>query len=275
VLAVRVVSWNLNGAVDDRARRQAAWIADQEPDLLLLQEAATRMLGDVAAVVGMPTCQGADPPPNRRQRSVAVMTRLPLSGGWLHLGEGTLPHVALGTTVRVDGTDVEVWCYHAPNGATYGPLKVTHAEAMAQQLSRRGTQPTVVGSDLNTPLVDPPDARFIRTHWESPSRLRHGDPTDAVLCGAPRRRVHQLDDALRVYAADQPEVLPDIPEDQHGPLAVSYRTRRPNGQYRRWRFDIVWVSPALLVKSVRYATDETLRPGMSDHAAVVVDLQVR
>jgi endonuclease/exonuclease/phosphatase family metal-dependent hydrolase len=36
----------------------------------------------------------------------------------------------------------------------------------------------------------------------------------------------------------------------------------------------VWVSPEFVVERVEYATDATLGQGLSDHAAVVVDVDL-
>jgi exonuclease III len=268
---MKVISWNVNGAVDARARRQIDWLASQQPDVLLLQEASPRMLPETAESLGLTTCKGAEPFAGTRRRAVAVLTRLPVRGDWLTLSGTAFPNVALGRTVTVGHNEIELWSYHAPNGSTYGQQKVLHAHAMAERLRDRA-RPTIVGSDLNTPVVDPPDEASIRTHWETPRRLARGDPTDAVLCGAPGKRLHDLSDALR--CAQQSLDASDSGSSRHGPLAVSYRTRRRTGEYRLWRFDIVWVSPEITVDAIRYATKETLETRLSDHAAVITSLRL-
>jgi len=128
----------------------------------------------------------------------------------------------------------------------------------------------ILGGDFNTPKLDPPDQRDIRTHWHSGDNKLKGLPGDDRLVGP--EPIHGLRDVLRLYLADRPDELDMIRADRpDGPLTTSYCTDSA-GKWN-YRYDAIWVSSHFTVGSVEYVYDEAIEAG-TDHGLVLAGLVV-
>jgi hypothetical protein len=125
-------------------------------------------------------------------------------------------------------------------------------------------QPVVLGMDANSPWVDPPNLADTQCHFQW---LGPGDFERRLL--GPNAR-HRLRDTLRTFMDEHPVEYSRLCQERpRGPLAVSHKTRGPQGQYR---YDHIYASwPDFRVINVRYLYDEAREAG-SDHALVVADL---
>jgi hypothetical protein len=182
------------------------------------------------------------------------------------------PDRVTATRIRVGETAIVAAAYHAPPGVSWGLEKAQQAVTFAHWLADQQDL-VVLGADANTPMVDHPDFGRTLTHWQTGVARLKGAPGDDLLWG--HTKVHGLDDALRVALANDPERMRSIRDlSPNGPLDVSYRTRRRDGQSSTpWRFDGIWISKGLTVVSVDYLYDRGLAAG-SDHAVVLVELLV-
>lgn len=160
--------------------------------------------------------------------------------------------------------------YHAPPGVRWGLVKVEHAHALMSWIhSTPG--PIIVGADANTPEIDHPDPRLVRTHWHTGRKILAGARGDDVLFGGVTE--HRLDDAYRRWLDDHPKEFEAIREARPaGPLAVSHRTgKRRNSPGNPRRFDTLWVGPEFEVRSVFYDYEGAIAAG-SDHALMFADV---
>jgi len=180
-----------------------------------------------------------------------------------------LPEKVMAASVDLDGVTTTVVTYHAPTGVQHKLKKPDQAVRLAQWLaSVEG--PVVLGGDFNTPKLDPPDQRDIRTHWHSGDKKLKGLPGDDLLVGP--EPIHGLRDVLRLYPADHPDELDMIRADRpDGPLTTSYCT--DSAGKRKYRYDAIWVSSHFTVESVEYVYDEAIEAG-TDHALVLAELVV-
>jgi endonuclease/exonuclease/phosphatase family metal-dependent hydrolase len=178
-----------------------------------------------------------------------------------------LPEKVMAASVDLDGVTTTVVTYHAPT-KEHQLKKPDQAVRLARWLaSVEG--PVVLGGDFNTPKVDPPDQRDIRTHYHSGDKKLKGLPGEDLLVGP--EPIHGLRDVLRLYLADRPDELDMIRADRpDGPLATSYRGTVGE---RKSRYDAIWVSSHFTVASVEYVYDEAIEAG-TDHGLVLAGLLV-
>lgn len=273
----RVVSWNVAYRVGPSVARQAAFLAELEPHLVLFQELNRRSsealiegagLDWVRCAVDLRQPQPGDTPV--RRRGVGLAGRGPEPSAVWSLQGVQLPERTLVGTASVGGIPVTVASYHAPPGVSWGLVKPAQAVACAHWLA--GVDgPVILGADANTPELDMPDFSLTRTHWHSGRPKLKGAPGDDLLFGP--GCVHGLSDALRVWLNEHPDDLARvISERPRGPLALSHRTgKRKSSLGTDRRFDAIWVSRDFKVDSVTYPYDESMAAG-SDHSAVVADL---
>lgn len=152
---VRIASWNVNTAVGNRAARQTEWLADQNVDLLCLQEVNASSLDRYRDAAGMTWVVSGGDREGTKHRAVAIAGRVPQTGRpERRLEDAPLPDGTLEIEVEFEGRAVRVWSYHAPNGRQNGHAKVEQAHAFARALAECSA-PVVFGADLNTPEVDP------------------------------------------------------------------------------------------------------------------------
>jgi endonuclease/exonuclease/phosphatase family metal-dependent hydrolase len=180
-----------------------------------------------------------------------------------------LPEKVLAGWLEIDGEPTTVVSYHAPPGVTYGLRKPEQALQLAQWL-KSVSGPALVAGDFNTPKIDPPDVRKLRTHWHTGDSKLRGAPGDDLLVGP--KPIHSLRDALRTYLGTNRRAFDEISSLRpSGPLRVSHRTGK---QRDPRRYDAIWASPHFTVDDVTYLYEEAISAG-SDHALVVAELQFR
>jgi len=273
---LRVISWNLAHRVGEGSSREAELVRALNPDLGLLQEANARSIEAFAQMAGFDwvrwTKRGQLPLRAGSGYLAAVAGRGP-EPEWLSPQfDVPFPDRVTAARIRVGKTAIMAASYHAPPGVSWGLEKAQQAVSFAHWLSDQHDL-VILGADANTPLVDHPDFARTLTHWQTGFVRLKGAPGDDLMWG--HGKVHGLDDAFRVALANDPARLRAIREmNPNGPLEVSYRTRRRNGQASTpWRFDGIWISEGIRVASVDYLYDRGLAAG-SDHAVVLAELLV-
>lgn len=188
---------------------------------------------------------------------------------------GVLPGLALPermvfATVTTTLGPLTVASYHAPPGVSWGVVKVDHAHALLNWINATPDL-LIVGADANTPEIDHPDPARVRTHWHTGIKKLAGAPGDDVTFGGFPQ--HRLWDAYRRWLSEHSDLQKQI-EREHpdGPLAISHRTgKRKNSPGTPRRFDTLWISPGLEVRSASYDYVGAIAAG-SDHALVIADL---
>lgn len=165
-----VISWNLKAAKGLKAERLEALcrlLAEEEPDLLLLQEVATdrnfcERVGECLAEQGIehfvPPLEGA----RGKSYGSALASPWPLqvaSPGWCMgvpwpqlLGRAQLDH---------QQWTVDAWSVHVPNGLQHGWKKVETLEVLGALLRHAPDAPRIVAGDFNEPKTVTEDGRFI------------------------------------------------------------------------------------------------------------------
>lgn len=257
---LRLVTWNVAGRVTRQAE-QAAVLAAVGADVVALQEVTARTLPlwrSALADAGFSACEtaldGARPPGARRKvlgvltaaRSPLRLLEPPVDVPW--------PERVLGCLV--DG--VEVVNVHSPIAPAPDLAKVRTHEAVAAHLAEAAPNPRVLCGDLNTPRRELPEGDVMTFACDSAGRLRpeRGERWDR----AERALVHGLRqrgwvDAFRaLHGYDERSASWTFADDRGG-----------------WRLDHVLVD-GLRPTASAYAHDWR-RAGLSDHSALVVDLE--
>jgi exonuclease III len=255
---MRVVTWNVAGRVA-RQPEQAAAIAGVGADVVALQEVTKRTLPLWRAALsdaGFAGCESAlEPPPDTpRGRLLGVLTaaragleRLPSPIGvpW--------PERVLCCMVG----DVEVVNLHSPISPAPELAKVLTHEAVAAYLAASEGRPRVLCGDLNTPRRELPDGDVLTFAHDSSGRLRpeRGERWDRAERALVRGlREHGWVDAFRAIHG-------------YGERHASWTFAHDRGG---WRLDHV-LADGLEPRAGAYAHDWR-REGLSDHSALVVDL---
>lgn len=274
---LRIATWNLNYRSLDVAPTLGELIRRSGVDLALLQEANPGSLDAVREAAGLDWAvsafdAGAPLPVARsgRRRVAAVAGRGERPSCFGLLPGLELPERAVFASVTTPLGPLTVVSYHAPPGVSWGQVKVDHAHALLRWIDDT-PRLLVVGADANTPDIDHPDPAQVRTHWHTGMRKLHGLPGDDVTFGgAPQ---HRLRDAYRRWLDEHPDIKEDIQRERpSGPLAISHRTgKRKTSPGTPRRFDALWVSPDLAVRSAQYDYTGGVAAG-SDHALVIADL---
>lgn len=273
---LRIATWNLNYRGRSVAPALGELLKRAGVDLVLLQEANPNSLELVREAAGLDWTvsafdAGAPTPVGPGRRRVAAIAGKGASPG----GVGFLPDLALPermvfASVATNVGRLTVASYHAPPGVTWGRIKVDHAHALLRWI-KTTSDLVVLGADANTPEVDHPDPAQVRTHWHTGSRRLAGALGDDVMFGGFPE--HRLQDAYRRWLSNQPDLRARIQrESPDGPLAVSHRTgKRKSSPGTPRRFDTLWISPGLKVRSAIYDYDGAIAAG-SDHALVIADV---
>jgi endonuclease/exonuclease/phosphatase family metal-dependent hydrolase len=280
---MKVASWNLKGRSGSAAASLGSLLRDLGgADLVLLQEASPKGIEKFSDAAGldwvlhirdvapeMLSAQGRSGKKGGRgrPRSVALAGRGNPARCPVVFPDVPLPEKVMAASVDLDGVTTTVVTYHAPT-KEHQLKKPDQAVRLARWLaSVEG--PVVLGGDFNTPKVDPPDQRDIRTHYHSGDKKLKGLPGEDLLVGP--EPIHGLRDVLRLYLADRPDELDMIRADRpDGPLATSYRGTVGE---RKSRYDAIWVSSHFTVASVEYVYDEAIEAG-TDHGLVLAGLLV-
>jgi exonuclease III len=257
---VRLVTWNVAGRVT-RQPEQAEVLAALAPDLMALQEVTARTLPlwraelDRAGFTAVETAleEVARPPGGRRLLAVLTAARQPLR---------RLPGPAVPWPERLLCCalgEIEIVNLHSPISPSPELAKVRTHEAVAEYLG--ATAPgaaRVLCGDLNTPRREFEDGTVLTFAHDSAGRLR------------PERgeRWHRAESALVQGLREQGWI--DAFRELHGyhEREASWRFRGDRGG---WRLDHVLVH-GLRPTASAYAHDWR-RSGLSDHSALVVDLE--
>ena len=257
---MRLVTWNVAGRVT-RQPEQAEAIAGVDADVVALQEVTARTLPLWRAALGeagFAACEATldDPPATDRGRLLGVLVaarepleRLPPPA------DAPWPERVLCCRLG----DVEIVNLHSPIAPAPELAKVRTHEAVAAYLATRPPGPRVLCGDLNTPRRELPDGDVLTFAHDSAGRLRpaRGERWDR----AERALVHDL-------------------RDEHGWVDAfralhGYEGRHASWTFAHdrggWRLDHV-LAHGLRPRASEYA-HEWRRSGLSDHSALVVDLQ--
>jgi exodeoxyribonuclease III len=256
---VRLLTWNVAGRVD-RQPEQAAAVVAAEADVVALQEVTPRtepLWSTALAAAGVGGClTSLDASPRaagRRLLGVLTAAREPLRGLAAPAGAPWPERV-----LCVAAGDLEIINLHSPISPAPGLAKVRTHEAVAAYLATALRRRRVLCGDLNTPRRELPDGDVLTFAHDSAGRLRpeRGERWDA----AERSLVHGLRergwvDAFRALHG-------------YGAREASWTFPRDRGG---WRLDHVLVQ-GLRPLAAAYA-HEWRRAGLSDHSALVVDLE--
>jgi exonuclease III len=256
---VRLVTWNVAGRVT-RQPEQAAAVAAVGADVVALQEVTARTLPlwrATLAEAGLACCEATlDDPPvaaGRRLLGVLLAAREPLER-LPPPAEAPWPERVLCRRLG----DVEIVNLHSPIAPAPELAKVRTHEAVAAYLAQRPPGPRILCGDLNTPRRELPGGDVLTFAHDSAGRLRpeRGERWDR----AERALVHDLRERGWV----------DAFRALHG-----YEGRHASWTFARdrggWRLDHV-LATGLRPVACEYA-HEWRRSGLSDHSALVVDLE--
>ncbi len=256
---MRLLTWNVAGRVS-RQPEQAQVVAATGADVVALQEVTARTLPlwrAALARAGLAACEtGLDDAGDGAGRKVlgvltaarAPLARLPAPAGlpW--------PERVLCTLAG----ELEVVNVHSPIAPAPALAKVRTHEAVAAYLAGLPPAPRVLCGDLNTPRRELPDGDVLTFAHTSAGRLRpeRGPRWDR----AERALVHDLRSRGWV----------DAFRELHG-----YGAREASWTFAQdkggWRLDHV-LCLGLRPAAAAYA-HEWRRAGLSDHAALVADLE--
>jgi exonuclease III len=257
---VRLVTWNVAGRVTRQAE-QADVIAALSADVVALQEVTTRtqpLWREALGGAGFTSVKTAlkevsSSSGGRRLLSVLTAARRPLRV--LPAPEVPWPERLL--CCVCDG--VEIVNLHSPISPAPELAKVRTHEAVAAYLSESASGLRVLCGDLNTPRRELPDGTVLTFAHDSAGRLR------------PERgeRWHRAESALVQGLREQGWVDAFRALHGYGEREASWRFPQDRGG---WRLDHVLVQGLRPVASA-YAHDWR-RSGLSDHSALVVDLEI-
>jgi len=248
-----------------RPADQLRLLADQQPDILLLQDVgpcAVRAVADSHLWADVADTWSPPHPPEAVTRRGGCL--IATADGWvltsaLPVQDVLFSNRSLAFTAVHAGSTLTILSCYAPTNTSQGRKERSrYFSALAAWLSTVPA-PVVLGMDANGPRVDHPDIEKNRWWTEE----------EALVLGAGTR----TSDVLRLWYADHPaELKRRARYNPNGPLADSYHRGR-RGQYLRCRYDSIRVSPGISVTDVRYLYEEAVRAG-SDHALVVADIDL-
>jgi len=244
---------------------QLGLLADQHPDILLLQDvgpSAVRAVTDSHMWNHVMDTWSLPHPPEAVIRRGGCL--IAATDDWVLIPVLPVQNVllssrSLAVTATHGGAALALLSCYAPTNTGPG-RKERHGyfNALAGWLSTFPA-PVVLGMDANGPRVDYPDIEQSRWWTEE----------EALVLGVGAR----TSDALRLWYADHPaELKRRVRYYPNGPLADSYHRGR-RGKYLRCRYDSIRVSPDIRVTDVRYLYEEAIWAG-SDHALIVAEIEL-
>lgn len=251
----RLITWNVAGRVE-KLPEQAAALAGVEAGVVCLQEVTVRtepLWRAALATMGfgfVETAVAALPPkPTKRRLAVLTASRAPLE----RLPAPDVPWAERVLCGVVEG--LEVINLHAPIAPSPELAKVRTHEAVAAYLQGGSERPRVLCGDLNTPRRELEDGTLLTFAHDSRGRLRpeRGERWDR----AERALVRDLGwtDAWRAVHG-------------YGRRDASWTFAGDKGG---WRLDHVLLDGLEPVSSTY--CHEWRRSGLSDHSALIVDVQ--
>ena len=267
---LKFLTWNVNGAAGERARRLIALLADEVsegPAVAALQEVKPATFAALeAADVFEWTVSSLDiRRPGKFDRGNRDLGCVIAGRGPVRLLEGDvlwrlpLPERSVIATVEWNGVDLDAISYHSLTGSGFKAGKGVAFRALLETLDSREC-PMLLGLDANTPKIDNPDETR-SVYWRTPHE-------ELVFSSG---REHDLADAYRLWLAENPDEFDSIvAERPDGPLAI---THLRGGKDIPCRYDQIWVSPEWRVESVQHLTGDSFEAG-SDHAMVSAKLDL-
>jgi exonuclease III len=254
-----LVSWNVAGR-RSRLEEQAARVLELEPDIVCLQEVTPVTAGPWTKLLeGTGLTAELAPLPLRRDgsRPLAVLTASRLQLGVVPVEGVPWPERVL--TVRAG--PLEVVNVHSPISPKPGLAKVLTHEAVFRHLADR-SGPRVVVGDLNTPRREHPDGSVWTFARDRYGRLRpeRGERWDAAESALIRGvEEHGFRDAFRALNG--------------------FDSKEPTWEWPRWgggyRLDHLIASAEVDVTTCSYRHDWRREDKLSDHSALVAELEVR
>ena len=268
---MRIATWNVN-SVKARLPRLLAWLADRQPDVLLVQETKVAEPGwptEPLAELGYESAHLG----SGRWNGVAILSRIGLADVSYGLAgqpdfDGAVEDRAIGATCG----GIRLWSLYVPNGRQVGHqhfdyklrfLDAVRAQAVAERATLGPDAPYGLLGDYNVAPLDS-DVWDIAafdgaTHVSAPERaalaaLREANPAAPLLDVMPRA------------SAD--------PADRRPPYTFWEMRMLGFQKGRGMRIDLALVSESLArsVQSVWVDRDARRGEGPSDHAPLVLDI---
>ncbi len=254
---MRIATWNVN-SIRARAPKLRAWLAEAQPDVLLMQETKVEdpgFPGELFEALGYQVAFHGQ----KSYNGVAIAAKTALTDVVIGLGEPELADQSRLIAATVDG--VRVLSIYVPNGQSVGSDKYAYKlawfAALRRWLDRHDRAvPLVLGGDWNV----------------APADLDVYDPkkwAGKVLCSEPER------DGLRALCG--------------WGLEDAFRRLHPETRAYSWwdyrgawfwkdqglRIDHFLIDPTIAARLVECAIDRDARKGQdaSDHAPVVMTLR--
>ena len=248
-----------------RPTGQLRLLADQHPDILLLQDvgpSAVNAVADSHLWDHIADTWSLPHPPGTIVRRGGCL--IAVKGDWVLTStlptlDALLSNRALAVTAIHGQAALTLLSCYAPTNTGLGrKQRPAYFAALAAWLSIVSA-PVVLGMDANGPRLDHPDIEQSKW-WAQEEALVLG-------AGAP------TEDVLHLWYTDHPaELKRRVQYYPNGPLADSYHRGR-KGKYLRCRYDSIRVSPSISVTDVCYLYEEAVRAG-SDHALIVADIEL-
>jgi exodeoxyribonuclease III len=253
---MRLVTWNVN-SLTARMPRVTAWVEENSPDVLCLQETKQsddKFPADVFTALGYETIHHGE----GRWNGVALLSRVGLEDPVRGFGTPEDEHGARIVAATCGG--VRVHSVYVPNGRSldneFYPIKLAWLARLRSLLDERGPadQSVAVGGDFNVAPTD--DDVWDPAHFEGMTHV-----------SAPERAA-----LAEVEAWGLRDVFPRF----NDPGTFSWWDYRGGDfhQGRGMRIDLILVSEDLAGRATASFVDRDARKGEkpSDHAPVVLDL---
>lgn len=284
--AMRVMTWNVDKSANSAGRidKQLEFIADLDPDVLMLQEVRhgtdqqwveaweqeLAELGldeaehtcDSAAELAASSVQPHDDIGHDNGHFTAVngdwnlSSRDQLIRGRLERGDQSefstnFPEKILVTELETPERSLELWNVRAVPGNSWGEEKIKIFETVSDRLTAAGQKPRILAGDFNSPDEELSDGQAVPFGYSKDPEIRQ----------------RWVNAELNILKGLGHLGLVDVFRDQHGYGAVETE----DTSWRRKRFDHMFASESLPVEKCFY--DPKGRE-TSDHSPLVVDFDV-
>lgn len=188
--ALRLLSWNVNGRVEDAAKRQIFAAISMTPDVVALQEITRRsadfwraglLEAGYSVLTSDPELLKITPPllphlgsrPKKRTYLNLIASKLPIAslpGLSFHDRAEAFPEKYLAARVSLDGAAIDVHNAHTPPGVSVKMLKVYYWEAMLARLEEPTDAAKVLCGDFNAPGTQREEYRVGTSHADDDDR---------------------------------------------------------------------------------------------------------
>jgi exodeoxyribonuclease-3 len=266
---MRVATWNVN-SVKSRLPRLLAWLADRQPDVLLLQE--TKSLQDawpeaVFAELGYASAHLG----TGRWNGVAVLSRVGMEQLTPGLPgqpafEGVLEPRAMG----VSCAGIRLWSLYVPNGRKAGSPHYAYKLAFLEALQAHAA--------LEAAALDGAPLGLLGDFNVAPTDADVWDPTvfdgGTHVSPAERAALAQLQAGVGSGLTDLLPRASHLPDDARHPFTFWEMRMLGFQKGRGMRLDLALVNDALRQRVTAAWVDRDARKGAgpSDHAPLVLDL---